>query len=97
MLVSPLSGIATLGLLSSIFFFMDAFSGFMLSSSFYPNKGWGLWAINAVLSLVMAIIFIVGWPFTSMYLIGLLVGFSLFFDGIALLMASNALKIEQNE
>jgi uncharacterized membrane protein HdeD (DUF308 family) len=97
MLVSPLGGIATLGLLFSIFFFMDAFSGFMLASSFYPNKGWGLWAINAVLSLVMAVVFIVGWPFTSMYLVGLLVGFSLFFDGIALLMASNALETEQNE
>jgi hypothetical protein len=33
-----------------------------------------------------------------MYLIGLLVGFSLFFDGIALLMAGNALEeLEKNE
>jgi len=91
MLLSPLGGIATLGLLFSIYFFMDAFSGFMLSSSLYPGKGWGLWAINAVLSLVMAIIFVVNWPFSSMFLVGLLVGFSLFFDGIALLMAGNAL------
>ena len=92
MLVSPLGGIATLGLLFSIYFFMDAFSGFMLASSLYPNKGWGLWTINAVLSLVMAVIFVVNWPFSSMYLIGLLVGFSLFFDGIALLMSGNALE-----
>ncbi|SFZ97790.1 hypothetical protein MNB_SV-5-161 [hydrothermal vent metagenome] len=91
MLLSPLGGIATLGLLFSIYFFMDAFSGFMLSSSLYPRKGWGLWAINAVLSLLIAIIFVVNWPFSSMYLVGLLVGFSLFFDGIALLVAGNAL------
>jgi len=98
MLVSPLGGIATLGLLFSIYFFMDAFSGFMLASSLYPNKGWGLWTINAVLSLVMAVIFVVNWPFSSMYLIGLLVGFSLFFDGIALLMAGNALEeLSKNE
>ena len=98
MLLSPLGGIATLGLLFSIYFFMDAFSGFMLSSTIYPNKGWGLWAINAGLSLVMAVIFVVNWPFSSMYLIGLLVGFSLFFDGIALLIAGNALEeIEKNE
>ncbi len=92
MLISPLGGIATLGLLFSIYFFMDAFSGFMLASSLYPNKGWVLWTINAVLSLVMAIIFVMSWPFSSMYLIGLLVGFSLFFDGMALLMAGNALE-----
>ena len=98
MLLSPLGGIATLGLLFSIYFFMDAFTGFMLSSSIYPNKGWGLWAINAVLSLLIAVIFVVGWPFSSMYLIGLLVGFSLFFDGIALLMAGNAMEaIEKND
>jgi uncharacterized membrane protein HdeD (DUF308 family) len=98
MLVSPLGGIATLGLLFSIYFFMDAFSGFMLASSLYPNKGWGLWTINAVLSLVMAVIFVMNWPFSSLYLIGLLVGFSLFFDGIALLMAGNALEeLNKNE
>ncbi len=97
MLTSPLGGIATLGLLFSIYFFMDAFSGFMLSSSLYPQKGWGLWAVNAVLSLVMAIIFVVDWPFSSMYLIGLLVGFSLFFDGIALFIAGNAMEeVDEN-
>jgi len=92
MLLSPLGGIATLGLLFSIYFFMDAFSGFMLASSLYPNKGWGPWLINAILSLVMAVLFIVGWPFSSMYLIGLFVGFSLFFDGLALLMSSKFIK-----
>ena len=97
MLVSPLGGIATLGLLFSIYFFMDAFSGFMLASSLYPNKGWGMWTINAVLSLVMAVIFVVNWPFSSMYLIGLLVGFSLFFDGMALIMAGNALDEIDND
>lgn len=56
MLVNPAGGIATLGLLFSIYFFMDAFSGFTLAASFYPNKGWGIWAINAVLSLLMAMI-----------------------------------------
>lgn len=92
MILSPLGGIATLGLLFSIYFFMDAFSGLMVASSLYPNRGWGLWSINAILSLLIAVIFIVGWPFTSLYLIGLLVGFSLFFDGLALLMGSRFLQ-----
>lgn len=86
MLFYPMSGVGTIGLLLSIYFFMDAFAGFGLASSMYPDKGWWMWLINALLSLVIGIIFIVGWPFTSMYLVGLLVGFSLFFDGIALLM-----------
>ncbi len=85
MLFSPLGGAATLGLLLSIYFFMDSFSGGALASTFYPQKGWLLWALNAFLSFVMGIILVVGWPFSSLYLIGLLVGFSLFFDGLALL------------
>jgi len=97
MLVNPAGGIATLGLLFSIYFFMDAFSGFTLASSFYPNKGWGIWAINAVLSLVMAMIFVVGWPHTSIVLIGLLVGFSLFFDGLALVMGVKVLEKIEND
>ena len=92
MLLSPLGGAATLGLLFSIYFFMDAFSGFAIASSLYPHKGWGLWSINAIFSLAIAVIFIIGWPFTSMYLIGLLVGFSLFFDGLALFMGGKVLK-----
>jgi uncharacterized membrane protein HdeD (DUF308 family) len=97
MMVSPATGIATLGLLFSIYFFMDAFSGFMMASSFYPNKGWGIWTINAILSLLMAMIFVIGWPHTSVMLIGLLVGFSLFFDGLALLMGVNILNNVEKE
>lgn len=92
MLFSPLHGVATLGLLFSIYFFMDAFSNFIMASSRYPHKGWGIWGLNAVLSMIMAILFIVGWPFSSMYLIGFIVGFSLFFDGLALLMGSKILN-----
>ncbi len=92
MLVSPAGGIATLGLIFAIYFFMDAFSGFIMASSFYPNKGWGIWTLNAVLSLAMAMIFVIGWPQTSILLIGLLVGFSLFFDGLALVMGVNIVK-----
>ncbi len=92
MLLNPAGGIATLGLLFSIYFFMDSFSGFTLASSFYPHKGWGIWAFNAVLSLLMAMIFVIGWPHTSVLLIGLLVGFSLFFDGLALVMGANVFE-----
>jgi uncharacterized membrane protein HdeD (DUF308 family) len=88
MIISPVHGVATLGLLFGIYFLMDAFSGFTLVSSYYPNRGWGIWLINAILSMIMAMIFIGGWPHTSILLIGLLVGFSLFFDGLALIMGT---------
>ena len=92
MIFYPMSGVGTIGLLLSIYFFMDSFAGFSLALSMRPAKGWIWWMINAIFSMLIGILFIVGWPFTSLYLIGLLVGFSLFFDGISLLFIGNIFK-----
>ncbi len=89
MLFYPLSGVGTIGLLLAIYFFMDAFAGFGLASTMHPNKGWMMWAINALLSFGLGVLFLINWPFSSMYLIGLFVGISLFFDGLALLMGGS--------
>lgn len=85
MIFYPMEGIAALGLLFAIYFFMDAFAGFGLAFSLKPQKIWWLWLINAITSLALGVIFIVGWPFSSFFMVGLLVGISLLFDGIALL------------
>jgi len=92
MMFYPMSGVGTVGLLLSIYFFMDSFAGFSLSLSMYPSKGWIWWMINAIFSMLMGVLFIVGWPLSSLYLIGLLVGFSLFFDGLSLLFIGNIFK-----
>ena len=85
MIIYPTIGVATLGMLFAIYFFMDAFAGFGLAFSLRPQKIWWLWLFNAITSLVLGVLFVIGWPLSSMYLVGLLVGISLFFDGIALL------------
>lgn len=87
----PAGSAAGIGLLLTVYFFMDAFSGFGLTASLYPKRGWMLWLFNALLSLVLGFIFLAGWPFSSMYLVGLFVGISLFFDGLALFANGNLL------
>jgi len=96
MLFVPMGGVATLGIVLAIYFFTDAFAGFGLLASLYPQKGWWIWGFNAVLSLVIGFIFLMNWPFSSLYLVGLLVGFSLFFDGLALLMGVSIMKNMEN-
>ncbi len=86
MIFSPIGGAGTLGLLFSIYFFMDAFANFSLGMQMKGHKGWFYWILNSIISLVLAILFIINWPFSSLYLVGLLVGFSLFFDGLSLIM-----------
>jgi len=85
LLLYPLSGAAALGLLFAVYFFTDAFAGFGLAFSLKPQKIWLFWLFNAITSLVLGVLFLVNWPTSSLYLIGLLVGISLLFDGIALL------------
>ncbi len=85
MLFYPMQGIAALGLLLAIYFFTDAFASFGLAFSLKPQKIWWMWLINAITSLVLGVIFLIGWPFSSLFMVGLLVGISLLFDGMALL------------
>ncbi|WP_457744555.1 HdeD family acid-resistance protein [Sulfurimonas sp.] len=92
MLFYPVSGAGTVGLLLSVYFFMDAFASFSLALSMKPSHGWIWWMINAIFSMLIGILFLVDWPFSSMYLIGLLVGFSLFFDGFSLLVTGSIFK-----
>ena len=91
MIFYPMSGVATLGLLFSFYFFMDAFGSFGLAFSAQDTKHKWVWIFNAVTSLALAIIFIVNWPFASLWLVGFFVGISLFFDGIGLVAGSYAI------
>jgi len=51
-----------------------------------PQQGWGWVMFNGATSLLLAMVFILGWPFSSAWLIGFFIGISLLFDGISLLM-----------
>jgi len=86
LLFYPLQGAAALGLVFSVYFFTDAFTSFSLAFSLRPQKIWLVWLFNAIASLALGILFVIGWPKSSLFLIGILVGISLLFDGIALLL-----------
>ena len=88
----PMTGVGTVGLLLAVYFFIDSFTSFSIALSMKPSNGWIWWMINAIFSMLIGILFIAGWPLTSMYLIGLLVGFSLFFDGFSLLVTGSIFK-----
>jgi len=92
LLFYPMQGVAALGLIFSIYFFTDAFSGFSLAFSMKPHKIWLVWLFNALTSSALGILFVVGWPTSSLFLIGIFVGISLLFDGLALLLGSAFIK-----
>ena len=82
----PLAGIAALALLLTVYLLLDAFGGFGLAYDLYPMHGWGWMALNGLMSFVLAVVLFLGWPLTSPLMIGLFIGISLFFDGLALVL-----------
>jgi uncharacterized membrane protein HdeD (DUF308 family) len=84
MLLYPMMSIEALALLLAIYLLIDASNSFILANAIHPAKGWFWLAFNGVTSLILAILFLFGWPSLSQYIVGLYVGISLFIDGWAL-------------
>lgn len=80
----PLAGAAALGLLLIVYFLLDGFAGISFAFVLRPMGGWIWTLINGIISLVLAVVFLATWPFSSVWLVGLLVGISLIIDGLAL-------------
>ncbi len=85
MLYTPLVSIAILGLLMSFYLFIDAFGSFTMAQVLHPQKGWRWMTFNGFVSLLLAILFLTGWPTSSMWLVGFYIAISLIFDGLALI------------
>ena len=100
----PISGVETVGLLLAIYLLLDGFGSFALAGLRKPVRGWWLWTLNGIISILLAIIFLITWPFVpaQMWLVGMYVGISLLVDGIVLIsLGAGAEKVvhyeEKNE
>ncbi len=95
--IFPVPGVAALGIILAVYFFMDGFASFALSAQMKGQKYNWLIILNGVLSIILGVIFLVYWPFGSLVLVGLFVGISMFFDGIVLLSFSSVVKKLEND
>ncbi len=84
-LVYPIAGAAALGLMLAIYFMFDGFANAGMAFEMRPMRGWFWLLLNAILSFALSLFILAGWPGTSFWIVGLYVGISLFFDGLALL------------
>jgi len=84
MIVYPMTGVATIGLLLAVYLLLDAYGSFMMAYSLKEKKGVFWMVFNGIISLLLAVLFIVGWPASSLFLVGLYISISLIFDGWAL-------------
>ncbi len=81
----PGSGIAALAILFAAYFFVDSFASFQMALDLKPLKGWWLAVLNGVLSFILGIVMIIGWPVTAPFTVGIIVGVSFLMDGFVLI------------
>lgn len=87
-LFHPAVLLSVLGLLLAIYFLMAGFSAMALAFEIKPANGWFFMLFNGLLSFTLGALVLFSWPFSSSWIIGLLIGISFFFDGVALIMIS---------
>ncbi len=87
--------LGVLGLLIAIYFLISGFSSMMLAFELRSSaKGFSL--LNGLISFILGIVVLTNWPFSSAWIIGLIIGVSFISDGIALLtIANQANKIQE--
>ena len=92
-LYRPLSGMLSLTLVLAAFFFAQGLTQIFASLSHRRVlRSWGWVLLSGIVDLILAGIIMSGWPETSAWVLGILVGVNLFMFGIALIMTAFASK-----
>ena len=92
---NPVAGAASLALLVGALMTVSGIVEIMLAIRRRPHSGWGWLLANGILSILLAILIVIGWPVGSLVLIGYLVGFQIITCGIARIGLAMAAKKAQ--
>ncbi|MHB1676489.1 MAG: HdeD family acid-resistance protein [Sulfuriferula sp.] len=84
LLVKPVTGVASIALLLSLYLFMDAFASISLADRTLIPKVRGWMFFNGIVDILLGVLFLIGWPNSSLWMVGMFIGISLLFDGWAL-------------
>jgi uncharacterized membrane protein HdeD (DUF308 family) len=91
-LANPVAGLASLTVAVAIYLFVEGVLEFVLSFQLrsLPGRGWLL--LDGVITLVLAVMIVSTWPSSAAWVIGTLVGISMFFSGTTRLMMSMTVR-----
>jgi uncharacterized membrane protein HdeD (DUF308 family) len=91
-LAQPIAGLASLTLMLAIYLFVEGMLEFVLAFELRSLPGTGWLLFDGVVTLVLAVMIWSTWPSSSLWVLGTLVGVSMFFSGITRLMLSMAVR-----
>jgi uncharacterized membrane protein HdeD (DUF308 family) len=91
-LLNPVAGLASLTFAVAIYLFVEGVLEFALSFQLRPARGAGWLLFDGIITLVLAVMIWSTWPSSASWVVGTLVGISMFFSGITRLMLSLAVR-----
>ncbi|MGB6429719.1 MAG: DUF308 domain-containing protein [Candidatus Acidiferrales bacterium] len=91
-LIHPLAALVTLTLALAIYLFAEGLLELILAFQVRPQQGWGWLLFDGVVTLFLAVLIWRGWPRSTDWVIGMLVGISMIFSGVTRLMLSLAAR-----
>ncbi len=92
LLTSPVAGLASLTLAIAIYLVFEGVLEFALSFQLRPAPGSSWLLVDGIVTLVLAVMIWSTWPSSAQWVVGTLVGISMFFSGITRLMLSMAVR-----
>lgn len=92
LLASPVAGLASLTLAIAIYLLLEGVIELVLSFQLRPAPGSGWLLVDGIITLVLAVMIWSTWPSSALWVVGTLVGISMFFSGITRLMLSMAVR-----
>ena len=81
MVVRPGMALATLTLVLAAYFFIDGIFEIFEAFDLKPLKGWGWMLFGGIVSIILGFMIWRGWPESSLFIVGILVGIKLIFAG----------------
>lgn len=89
-LAQPGMALVNLTILLGVYFLVDGFMTFVVAWNVKPQDGWGWLVFNALVTVVLGVMILKGWPETALWVVGMLVGIRLVFSGITMLTLGTA-------
>lgn len=92
LLANPLAGAMSLTMILGLFILFESIGQIILAFDLKPMKAWGWVLLSGLVGMVLGILILNQWPFNAPWLIGLLVGINLFFEGLSITLFSSAAR-----
>jgi uncharacterized membrane protein HdeD (DUF308 family) len=92
---NPALAAATLTLLLAIALIASGLMRIWSSFQLRPGRGWSWMLASGALTTLVGIVFILGWPVNSLWLLGLFLAIDLIFQGISQILLGVALKADR--